>query len=63
MTQETFNRLYNGVNPLYETIQDVPEYWKAETQALIDSGKLKGDGTGKLHIRHETLRAVIVGNR
>ena len=63
MTQDTFNKLYDGVNPMYETLSDVPAYWQTETQALIDSGKLKGDGTGKLNIRHETLRAVIVGNR
>lgn len=63
MTQEQFNALYDAVNPTYATLEDVPDYWKGETKALIDSGKLKGTGEGKLNIRHETLRAVIIGER
>lgn len=63
MTQEQFNALYNGVNPMYATIDDVPSYWQEETRALITAGKLKGDGTGNINIRHETLRAIIVAER
>jgi hypothetical protein len=63
MTQEQFNAFYDAVNPIYNTVEDVPDYWKDETKALIDSGKLKGTGEGKLNIRHETLRAVIIGER
>jgi hypothetical protein len=63
MTQDTFNTFYNGINPLYATISDVPSYWQEETKALIASGKLKGDGTGALNIRMETLRAIIIAER
>lgn len=63
MTQEQFDAFYDKSNPTYATIDDVPEYWREETQALIDNGKLKGDGTGRLNVRHETLRAVIIAER
>lgn len=63
MTQEQFNAMYDKINPTYATLEDIPSYWREETQALIDSGKLKGTGEGKLNIRHETLRAVIIGER
>ena len=63
MTQEQFEAMYDKINPTYATLEDVPDYWKGETKALIDSGKLKGTGEGKLNIRHETLRAVIIGER
>lgn len=66
MTQDQFNKMYSGVNPLYATIDDVPVDWKAETQALVDAGKIKGTDKNNpkaLNIRFETLRAIIVSNR
>lgn len=63
ISQDTFDKMYNAINPIYAKLENVPSYWQAETKALMDAGKLKGDGTGNLNIRHETLRAIIAASR
>lgn len=52
----------NEINPLYHSIDEVPDALKAETKKLIDGGYLKGDGSG-LNVRYSTLRAMIVALR
>lgn len=52
----------NEIDPLYHSIDEVPDALKDESKKLIDGGYLKGDGSG-LNVRYSTLRAMIVAMR
>ena len=47
----------------YNTVAEMPEYYRAEVQKLIDSGALRGDADGKLGVSEDMLRGMIVGMR
>lgn len=47
----------------YNTVAEMPEYYRAEVQKLIDSGALRGDANGKLGVSEDMLRGMIVGMR
>lgn len=50
-------------NPRYETIDDVPDWARKETQRLIDRGALRGVGGGNLNVSADALRSMIVCQR
>lgn len=52
----------NEIDPLYHSIDEVPDALKAETKKLIEGGYLKGDGSG-LNVRYSALRSMIVALR
>ncbi|MGN5456812.1 MAG: N-acetylmuramoyl-L-alanine amidase [Candidatus Kurthia intestinigallinarum] len=49
--------------PRFKTINDIPSYMRDETQALIDSGALKGTGDGGLNVTEDMLRCMIINKR
>ncbi len=66
MTQKEFEAMYGKVNPLYKTIDDVPDYWKAEVREMLDCGAINGGTAGDpddIGMRHEALQAAIVAYR
>ncbi len=67
MTQDDFNRMMdnwqNQNNPLYATLDDVPDYWRDEAAMLVSAGVIKGDGVNSFGLRRETLRALIICKR
>ena len=50
-------------NPRYETIDDMPEYYRKEAQKLVDRGALRGVGGGDLNVSEDALRSMIVCQR
>ena len=50
-------------NPRYETIDDMPEYYRKEAQKLVDRGALRGVGGGDLNVSADALRSMIVCQR
>lgn len=68
VTQAEFEAMYNKVNPLYKTINDVPSYWQQEVREMLDCGAING-GTeaaknpDDVNMRHEALQAAIVAYR
>lgn len=65
--REVVVEVYNELNPLYEDIKDVPPYWQAIAQKLLDAEAVNG-GTSKevcatdLNIRRETLKAAVIAS-
>ena len=47
----------------YNTVAEMPDYYRAEAQKLIDSGALRGDANGNLGVSEDMLRCMIVGMR
>lgn len=66
MTQAEFEAMYDKVNPLYKSIDDVPEYWQQEVRAMLDCGAIDGgtaDDPNDVNMRQEALKAAIVAYR
>lgn len=66
VTQAEFNAMYDKANPLYKTINDVPNYWKTEVREMLDCGAINGGTAGDpddIGMRHEALQAAIVAYR
>lgn len=63
MTSEAFEKLYDSVNPLYTSLDQVPDYWREETAQLVRAGAIQGDGVNPIAIRREALQAAIVNKR
>lgn len=47
----------------YNTVAEMPEYYRAEAQALIDAGALRGDAAGNLNVTEDMLRCMIINKR
>lgn len=63
MTQEKFNELMEGYDPTYKTLEDVPTFWRAETEELVKAGAIKGDGVVSLGVTRSELKAAIINKR
>ena len=64
--QAAFEEMYDKVNPLYKSIDDVPEYWQQEVRAMLDCGAIDGgtaDDPNDVNMRQEALKAAIVAYR
>lgn len=66
MTQEQFDqKLENWLSkhdPLYQRIEDIPEYLREEARSLFKQNALRGE-EGQLNIRRGQLRTMIVAKR
>ena len=66
MTQEQFDqKLENWLSrhdPLYQRIEDIPEYLREEARSLIKQNALRGE-EGQINIRRGQLRTMIVAKR
>lgn len=51
---------YDRMNPLYTSLDQVPDYWREETRRLVEAGVIQGDGKNPLSIRREALQAMAV---
>lgn len=66
VTQAEFEAMYNKVNPLYKTLDDVPDYWHQVVRVMLDCGAIDGgtdDNPNDVNMRHEALKAAIVAYR
>ncbi len=59
IVQEVMNR----INPTYNTIDEVPDYWRADVKALVDKGVISGSGNGKLGLTHSDCKAAVLAKR
>lgn len=50
------------LNPTYNSLDDVPDYWRADIQALVEQGIIRGSG-GKLGLTRSEAKAAVIVKR
>lgn len=50
-------------NPVYKTVDDVPDWGKGTVQKLIDSGVMHGDENGDINVSGDMLRGMVIMGR
>ena len=63
MTPERFKEMLDEIDPVYQTLEDVPDYWRADVKRLMEAGAIRGDGVNKVAKRRSVLEAAIVAMR
>lgn len=65
LVREVVLEVLEELNPIYKDLADVPDYWKAAAEAMLEAGAING-GTPEevnptdLNIRRETFKAAVV---
>ena len=63
MNGKLFKKMYDEINPTYNTIEEVPGYWRDDIQELVDKGVISGSGNGKLGLTHSDCKAAVLAKR
>ena len=63
MDGKTFKKMYDEINPTYNTIDEVPSYWRADIKELVDKGIIAGTGGGKLGLTKSDCKAAVLAKR
>ena len=63
MDGKQFKKMYDDINPTYNTIDEVPSYWRADIKELVDKGIIAGTGGGKLGLTHSDCKAIVLAKR
>ena len=63
MDGKTFKKMYDEINPTYNTIDEVPSYWRADIKELVDEGIISGVGGGKLGLTKSDCKAAVIAKR
>lgn len=63
MDGKLFKKMYDEINPIYNTIDEVPSYWQADIKELVDKGIISGVGGGKLGMTHSDCKAAVIAKR
>lgn len=61
--ERVFQDFFEQSNPMYFNVNEVPEEWRAETQALSTSHTIRGDGKLLIGIRRDDLKKAILKKR
>lgn len=54
---------YQKQNPVYDTLEQVPDYWREEIRILIDRGVLRGNANGKLGLTRSEAKSAVLAAR
>ncbi|RKJ41918.1 amidase [Acutalibacter sp. 1XD8-33] len=63
MDGKTFKKMYDEINPTYNTLEEVPSYWRADIKELVDKGVIAGTGGGKLGLTKSDCKAAVIAKR
>ncbi len=63
MDGKTFKKMYDEINPTYNTLEEVPSYWRADIKELVDKGIISGVGGGKLGLTKRDCKAAVIAKR
>lgn len=54
---------YKKQNPTYNTVDEVPAYWREDIRQLVEQGIISGVGGGKLGLTHSDCKAAVIAKR
>lgn len=54
---------YGRQNPTYDTLEQVPDYWREDIQELVGKGVIGGTGGGKLGLTKSDCKAAVIAKR
>ena len=63
MTAAEVKEIIRKENPTYNTLDEVPSYWRADIKELVDKGIISGSGNGKLGLTHSDCKAAVLAKR
>ena len=63
MDGKQFKKMYDDINPTYNTIDEVPSYWREDIRELVEKGIISGVGGGKLGLTHSECKAAVLAKR
>ncbi len=63
MTGKEFKKMYDEINPTYNTLDEVPSYWRDDIWELVEKGIISGVGGGKLGLTHSDCKAAVLSKR
>ena len=63
MNGKLFKKMYDEINPTYNTLDEIPSYWRDDIQELVDKGVISGSGNGKLGLTHSDCKAAVLAKR
>lgn len=63
MTGKEFKKMYDEINPTYNTIEEVPSYWREDIRELVEKGVINGTGDGKLSLTKSECKAAVMVKR
>lgn len=58
--QQIAREEYARLNPTYNTIDQIPSYWRADIKELVEKGAISGVGGGKLGLTHSECKAAVI---
>lgn len=69
MTGKEFKKMYDEINPTYNTLDEVPSYWRDDIRELVEKGIIAGVGGGRvgeptrLGLTHSDCKAAVLAKR
>ena len=63
MDGKQFKKMYDDINPTYNTLEEVPDYWRDDIRELVEKGIISGVGGGKLGLTHSECKAAVLAKR
>lgn len=59
-----FTQEKSGIEyPTYNTVDEVPAYWREDIRQLVEQGIISGVGGGKLGLTHSDCKAAVIAKR
>lgn len=50
-------------NPVYNSLEEVPSYWRDDIKTLVDKGVIVGTGNGKLGLSQTECKSAVINKR
>lgn len=63
MTAAEVKEIIRKENPTYNTLDEVPSYWRPDIKELVDKGIIAGSGGGKLGLTKSDCKAAVLAKR
>lgn len=63
MDGKAFKKMYDEINPTYNTLDDVPSCWREDIRELVGKGIIGGTGGGKLGLTMSECKAAVIAKR